>query len=144
MDTIHLVMSGETESMTSDEVKAWIMRQNFPPAPWDVPLDQRIADALGEIGFDRVGVTQTLHHPVFRVSARFGGFAPAEARRLKIAIRKMGRELGFVLRMSDIIVEVYTGRFVAVFALVAPDAALVEVEDDGQRVPEHLEFEEAA
>jgi hypothetical protein len=137
-------MSGETELMTSEQIKAWVMRQTFPPAPWELPMDERILDALRPFGFDRIRLAQVPHHPVFRLTARYGRFVPTGARPLKIIIRKIGKELGFVLSIRDIVVEVDTDRFVAVFALVPQDATPVVVEDDGHRVPDHLEFEEAA
>jgi hypothetical protein len=129
----------KTEVMTSEEIKAWILSRDFAPLRCELPMDQQITLALRDMHFERLRVVQTPYHPVYRISARLGRLAPQSHRPVKIALRKMCRELGFSVRMSDIIAQVYHGRVDACFALIPPDAVPVEVQNDGEWTPEHLE-----
>lgn len=130
--------------MTSEEVKAWILRHDFPPLRSDLPMRDQIALAFRNLGFERIRVNQVIHHPVWNVSAHIGTSSVQSLRSIKIALRKLCRDLGYRLGMNEIIASIYRGRLNAAFALVPPNDAQVEVEDDGHRVPEYLEFEGAA
>ena len=85
-----------------------------------------------------------IHHPVWNVSAHVGQFRADSLRSVKIALKKMCSELGFRVRMNEIVASLYRGRVSAAFLLAPPNLAPAEVEDDGHRVPDHLEFEDAA
>jgi hypothetical protein len=132
-------MSAGVYEMSSEGVKAWILSREFPPLRSDLPMRDQIALALQDLGFARVRVTPVIHHPVWNVSAHVGRFRADSLRSVKIALKKLCGELGFRVRMSEIVASLYRGRLNAAFALVPPNVAPVEVENDGQWVPEHLE-----
>jgi hypothetical protein len=140
---IIIQMNADAELMTSEQIK-WILSRDFPPLRSDLPMRDQIALALQDLGFDRVRVTPVIHHPVWNVSANVGGFRAESLRAVKMALKKMCGELGFKVRMNEIVAGIYRGRLNAAFALVPPNAAPVEVEDDGHRVPDDLDFEDAA
>nr|WP_281721456.1 hypothetical protein [Nitrosomonas nitrosa] len=127
--------------ISSEEFKRWVLSRD--PMRCELPMRDQIMLALHDLGFQRVRVAQVIHHPVWNVSAQVGTFRADSLRSLKIALKKLCGELGFRVRMNEIIASVYRGRLNAAFALVPPDAAPVEVEHDGGWIPEHLEFEEA-
>jgi hypothetical protein len=137
-------MNADAELMTSEQIKAWILSHDFPPLRSDLPMLDQIALTLQDLGFERVRVTPVIHHPVWNVSANVGRFRADSLRSVKMALKKMCGELGFKVRMNEIVASLYRGRLNAAFALVPPNAAPVEVEDDGHRVPDDLDFEDAA
>jgi hypothetical protein len=132
-------MNPETCEMSSEEIKAWILSRDFPPLRCDLPMREQIAIALHEMGFERIRVTPVIHHPIWNIAANVGQFHTDSVRSLKIAIKKMCAELGFRVRMNEIVASLYRGRVSAAFALVPPDAAPVEVGYDHEGLPEHLE-----
>lgn len=132
-------MSANAELMSSEEIKAWILSHDFPPLRSDLPMRDQIALALQDLGFERVRVTPVIHHPVWNVSAQVGTFRADSLRSVKIALKKLCGELGFKVRMNEIVAAVYRGRLNAAFALIPPNAVPVEVEHDGEWLPEHLE-----
>lgn len=136
------VMSAGVYEISSEEFKGWVLSRD--PMRCELPMRDQITLALQDLGFQRVRVTQVIHHPVWNVSAQVGTFRADSLRSVKIALKKLCGELGFRVRMNEIIASVYRGRLNATFALIASDAAPVEVEDDGHRVPDDLEFEEVA
>ena len=132
-------MSQNVSVMTAEEVKDWILSHEFPPLRCELPMRDQISLALQDLGFQRVRVTQVIHHPVWNIAANLGTFRAESLRSVKAALKKACRELGFRVRMNEIVAAIYRGRLNASFALVAPDAAPVEVEHDGEWLPEHLE-----
>jgi hypothetical protein len=89
-------------------------------------------------------VNEVVPQPVWNISASVGRFQADTPRSLKIALKKMCGELGFKVRLNEIVASLYRGRVSAAFLLVPPNFAPVELEDDGHRVPDDLDFEEAA
>lgn len=133
----------ESDEMSSDEIKEWIFAQDFPPLRCDLPMRDQITLALQDMGFQRVRANQVVPHPVWNVSGHVGTFRAEGVRSVKIALKRICRELGFRVRISEIVATLYRDRLNASFALVPPNAAPVDVQDDGGWIPEHLEFEEA-
>lgn len=127
--------------ISSEEFKRWVLSRD--PLRCELPMREQITLALQDLGFQRVRVNQVIHHPVWNISALVGTFRADTLRSVKIALKKLCGELGFRVRMNEIVASVYRGRLDAAFGLVPPDAAPVEVEHDGGWIPEHLEFEEA-
>jgi hypothetical protein len=125
--------------MTDEEIKEWMLSGTFPPLLFGLAIQEQIALSLQYMHFERVRVEKVPHHPVFRVVARLGQLAPQELRPVKVALKKMCRDLGFSVKMSDIIADVSRGRLDAVFGLLPHNPAPVVIEDDGERVPDHLE-----
>lgn len=132
-------MRPETEEWNSEEIKAWILSREFPPLRCELPMGDQIALALHDLGCERIRVNQVAPHPVWNVAANMGRLRADSVRAVKTALKKLCAELGFRVGMSEIVASVYRGRLNAAFALAAPDATPVEVEHDGQWVPEHLE-----
>lgn len=132
-------MSASVELMSSEEIKGWILSHDFPPLRSDLPMRDQIALALQDLGFERVRVTPVIHRPVWNVSANVGRFRAESLRSVKMALKKICEELGFRVRMNEIVASVYRGRLNAAFALIPPNAAPVEIEHDGGWIPEHLE-----
>jgi hypothetical protein len=132
-------MSAHTELMTSEEIKKWILCHAFPPLRCDLPMRDRTTLSLQDMGFERIRVTQVINHPVWNVSAQVGQFRADSVRSVKIALKRICGELGFRVRMKEIVGSLYRGRLNAALALVPADYAPPEVEDDGERLPESLE-----
>jgi hypothetical protein len=130
-------MTTEADSWNSDQIKKWVISRD--PLRWGLPMRDQIALALQDLGFERIRVTPVIHHPVWNIAANVGKFRTDSVRSLKIALKKMCGELGFRVRMSEIVASLYRGRVSAAFLLVPPDAVPVEVEHDGGWIPEHLE-----
>lgn len=130
-------MSAEAYEISSEEVKKWVISRD--PLRWELPMREQITHALRDMGFERVRVTPVIHHPVWNIAANVGLFRTDSVRSLKIALKKMCGELGFRVRMNEIVASLYRGRLNAAFALIPPNAAPVEVEHDGGWLPEHLE-----
>ena len=136
-------MSPDDELMSYEKFKRWILSHDFPPLRCELPMHEQIALTLQDMFFERVRVVQIPHHPVYRVTARLGRLAPQSQRQVKLALRSMCRELGFTVKLRDIIADVRHGRLDAAFGLIPPNAAPVEVQHEGGWIPEHLEFEGA-
>jgi hypothetical protein len=130
-------MNLEADEISYEEFKKWILSHDHLCC--ELPMRDQIALALQDLGFERIRVNQVIHHPVWNVSARLGQFKTDSVRSVKIALKKMCGELGFRVRMNEIVASLYRGHLNAAFALVPPDAAPVEVEHDGEWLPEHLE-----
>jgi hypothetical protein len=135
-------MSATVYEMSSEEIKAWVLSRD--PLRCELPMREQISRALQDLGLERIRLNQVEPHPVWNVSAKVGQFRADSLRSVKIALRKMCDELGFRVRMNEIIVSVYRGRLNAAFGLIPPNSPPVEIADDGHRVPDHLEFEVAA
>jgi|GraSoiStandDraft_24_1057298.scaffolds.fasta_scaffold457624_1 hypothetical protein len=135
-------MSTDPEMATFEEFKRWVLSRD--PMRCEIPMRDQITLALQDLGFEHIRVNQVIHHPVWNVSARVGQFQADNLRSLKVALKKMCGELGFRTRMSEIVASLNHGRVSAAFLLAPPNHVPAEVEDDGHRVPEHLEFEDAA
>lgn len=135
------LMRAEAYEISSEELKSWILSRD--PMRCELPMRDQIILALQDLGFQRVRVAQVIHHPVWNVSAHVGTFRADSLRAVKLALKKLCDELGFRVRMNEIVAGIYRGRLNAAFALIPPNAAPVEVEDDGHRVPDDLDFEEA-
>jgi hypothetical protein len=130
-------MSAGVYEISSEEFKRWVLSRD--PMRCELPMRDQIVCALQDLGFERIRLNQVEPHPVWNVSAKVGRFRADSLRSVKIALKKLCRELGFPVRMNEIVASVYRGRLNAAFALVPPNAAPVEVEDDGEWLPEHLE-----
>jgi hypothetical protein len=137
-----LPMSATVYAMSSEEIKAWVLSRD--PLRCELPIREQIVRALQDLGLERIRLNQVEPHPVWNVSAKVGQFRADSLRSVKLAIKKMCDELGFKVRMNEIVASVYRGRLNAAFGLISPDMAPIEVEDDGHRVPDHLDFEDAA
>lgn len=135
-------MTAKAYEITSEEFKAWVLSRD--PLRCELPMREQIALALQDMGFEAIRATQVTPHPVWNVSARVGRFQADSVRSVKMALKKMCGQLGFRLRLNEIVASLYRGRVSAAFLLVPPNLAPVEVEDDGHRVRNDLEFEEAA
>ena len=134
-------MSAEAYEISSEDFKNWVLSRD--PLRCELPMRDQIALALQDLGFERIRVKQVIHHPVWNISAHVGKFRADSLRSVKIALKKMGGELGFRLRMNEIVASLYRGRVSAAFLLVPPNLAPVVIEDDGQRVQDDLDFEGA-
>jgi hypothetical protein len=137
-----LSMSAEVYEISSEEFKAWVLSRD--PLRCELPMRDQIVFALQELGFERIRVNEVAPHPVWNISASVGRFQAESFRSLKIALKKMCGELGFRVRLNEIVASLYRGRVSAAFLLVPPNFAPVEIEDDGHRVPDDLDFEDAA
>jgi hypothetical protein len=137
-----LPMSAKAYEISSEDFKNWVLSRD--PMRCELPMREQIALALQDLGFERVRVKQVIHHPVWNISAHVGKFRADGLRSVKIALKKMCGELGFRLRMNEIVGSLYRGRVSAAFLLVPPNLAPVDADDDGHRIPDHLEFEDAA
>ncbi len=135
-------MSAEAELMTSEEFKAWVLSRD--PLRCELPMREQIALSLKDLGFERIRLRQDEPHPVWNVSAIVGQFRSDSLRSVKLAIKKMCGELGFKVSMNEIVASLYRGRVSAAFLLAPPNLAPVEIEDDGHRVRDDLEFEDVA
>src|ERR1044071_10277263 len=100
-------MSLESDEMTSDEIKDWILSHEFPQLRCDLPMRDQITLALQDIGFQRVRANQVVHHPVWNVSAHVGTSRADSVRSVKIALKRICGELGFTVRMSEIVATLY-------------------------------------
>lgn len=80
-------------------------------------MRDQIALGLQDLGFERVRVTPVIHHPVWNVSANVGRFQAESLRSVKMALKKICEELGFRVRMNEIVASLYRGRLNAAFAL---------------------------
>jgi hypothetical protein len=130
-------MSTEAEVMTYEEIKRWVLSRD--PMRCEIPMRDQIALALRDLGFERIRVTPVIHHPIWNIAANVGQFRTDSVRSLKIALKKLGGELGFRVRMNEIVASLNRGRVSASLLLVPPHANPVEVEHDGGWIPEHLE-----
>jgi hypothetical protein len=135
-------MSATVYEMSSEEIKAWVLSRD--PLRCELPMCEQISRALQDLGLERIRLNRVEPHPVWNVSAKVGQFRANSLRSVKLAIKKMCDELGFKVRMNEIVASVDRGRLNAAFALVPPNYAPPEVEDDGHRVPNELDFEGAA
>jgi len=130
-------MSADVDEISSEEFKKWVLSRD--PMRCEFPMRDQILLALRDMGFERIRVTQVIHHPVWNVSAHVGQFQADSLRTVKIALKKMCDEFRFKLRMNEIVASLYRGRLNAAFALIPPNYAPAEVEHDGVWLPEHLE-----
>lgn len=135
-------MSANAELMSSDQIKAWVLSRD--PLRCELPVRDQIFFALQDLGFERIRVNQVAPHPVWNIAANVGNFRADNVRSVKITLKKTCSELGFKVSISEIVASLYRSRVSAAFLLVPSNLAPIEVEDDGHRVPDHLEFEDAA
>lgn len=81
-------------------------------------MDNQITLALQDLGFQRIRVTPVIHHPIWNISARVGTFRAESLRSVKLALKTVCSELGFRVRMNEIVASVYRGRLNAALALI--------------------------
>lgn len=130
-------MSAGVYEISSEEFKRWVLSRD--PLRCELPMREQIVFALQGLGFDRIRVNQVEPHPVWNIAANIGNFRADSLRSVKIALKKICGELGFKVRMNEIVASLYRGRLNAAFALIATDAAPDEVEHDGGWLPEYLD-----
>jgi hypothetical protein len=130
-------MTSKAYEISSQEFKNWVLSRD--PLRCELPMREQITCALQDLGFEKIRLNQVEPHPVWNVSAKLGRFRADSVRSVKLALKKLCDELGFRVRISEIIASVYRGRVNAVFALIPSDAVPVQVEHDGEWIPEYLD-----
>src|SRR6187200_3387983 len=98
-------MSAEAYEISSEEIKRWVLSRD--PMRCELPMREQITLALRDMGFERIRVNEVVPHPVWNISASVGRFKADSLRSLKIALKKMCGELGFRVRLSEIVASLY-------------------------------------
>jgi hypothetical protein len=116
-------MTAKAYEISSQEFKNWVLSRD--PLRCELPMREQITCALQDLGFEKIRLNQVEPHPVWNVSAKLGRFRADSLRSVKLALKKLCDELGFQVRMNEIVASIYGGRLNAAFALIPPNAAPV-------------------
>src|SRR5213075_2943768 len=94
-------MSAVAYEISSEDFKKWVLSRD--PMRCELPMRDQIFLALQALGFERIRVTPVIHHPVWNIAANVGQFRADGVRSVKIALKKICGELGFRVRLNEVV-----------------------------------------
>jgi hypothetical protein len=86
----------------------------------EAPLSELILAEVNGLGFERVRVARVGPYPVWSVTARLGHSVYGCDHIVRVAVKRLAQNLGFKLKMRDIVARVRCGCVQAVFCLDQP------------------------